>query len=77
MNDGIDELVRKMREAIEKEGGVEIFNREEVVAIRKVIRLVDMLESWGKLGKFALWAMTVAAGILISYEQIASRIVGK
>lgn len=77
MTDNIDDLVKKLREAVEKEGGVEIFNRDEVTAIRKVIRLVDMLESWGKLGKAALWLLTGIAGALIAYEQIASRIVGK
>lgn len=77
MNDNIDDLVKKLRDAVEKEGGVEVFNREEVASIRKVIRLVDMLESWGKLGKAALWMLTGVAGALIAYEQIASRIIGK
>ena len=77
MNDSVDELARKLRDAIATEGGVEIFSRDEVHAIRKVLKMVDMLESWGKLGKAALWLLTGIAGALIAYEQIASRMIGK
>lgn len=65
-------LAKRLRELAETDEAVEIFNKREVEAIRRMIRAVDMLESWGKLGKGALWLLTGIAGALIAWEQIAT-----
>jgi len=77
MNEPIDDIIGRLRDAIGQNDEMEIFNKDEVVAIRKIIKLVDMLESWGKLGKAALWSLSAIAAVLIAYDQIAMRIVGK
>lgn len=77
MNENVDDLVKRLREAVDNGREVEPFTRDDVASIRKIIKLVDLLESWGRLGKTLLWLLTGVAGALIAYEQIASRVVGK
>ena len=54
---------------------IEVLTKKEVVAIRKLIKTMDMIESWGKLGKVVFWVLSAIAGAFIAWETISTRMV--
>lgn len=54
--DEYEAVIGKLKKLIEgsEAGEIEIFNKEEVATLRRVIRAVDFLETFGAVGKYAL-----------------------
>ena len=65
----LDRLLEKLSERIGS-GDNDAFSRKEVDAIRRVIRTYEMLESWGKLGKWLIWLAMTFAGLAIAWSQV-------
>tara|TARA_Y100000296_G_scaffold72628_1_gene89190 strand:- start:1330 stop:1575 length:246 start_codon:yes stop_codon:yes gene_type:complete len=55
-NDEYDAVLEKLREALKEteDGNIRVFNEDEVVTLRRVIRAVDFLETFGVVGKYVL-----------------------
>lgn len=77
MSGSVDDLIAKLKLELERDTEIQIFNKDEVTRIRSLIKFVEMMEGWGVLGRYLLWMITAFAGILIAWEQIATKLVGK
>lgn len=70
----LDNLLEKLREQAES-GQDSDFSRKEVAAIKRVIRTYEMLESWGRLGRFLIWAAMTVAGLTMAWSQMKSDLI--
>lgn len=74
MTDDIHEVLDKLRHLVDGPDKIEVLSKAEISSLRRVIRMVEMLESWGKLGKGVFWLLSLVAGGLIAWEAILSRV---
>ena len=74
MSEDIDQVLSKLRHLVDGPETIEVLTKDEVVAIRRLIKIVDMFESWGKLGKLLFWLLSLIAGAFIAWEAIATRL---
>lgn len=77
MSGNIDDLIAKLKSELERDTEIQIFNKDEVTRIRSLIKFVEMMEGWGILGRYLLWLITAVAGVLLAWEQIATKLVSK
>ena len=70
----VNEVLEKLKHLVEGPNKIEVLTRDEIAAMRRVIKTVEMLESWGKLGKGAFWMLSLIAGGMIAWEAIVTRI---
>lgn len=75
MSDEIEHVMDKLRHLVDGQESVEELTKEEVAAIRRLIKIADMFESWGKLGKLCFWLLSLVAGAFIAWEAISTRMV--
>ena len=73
MTDDPDALMRKLLDAIERSGGIDIFTKEEVGTLRLVIGWVEFARSFGRLGKVLLWLFSAIGGAYLLWHSIVEK----
>ena len=77
MADDFDELLEKLKRLSAESDETDVLTKSEMASIRRVVKVFEMLESWGKLGKAAIWLLMTIAAIVIAWESIAKAWVGR
>ena len=77
MADDFDELLEKLKRLSAESDETDVLSRKEMASIRRVVKVFEMLESWGKLGKAAIWLLMTIAAIVIAWESIAKAWLGR
>ena len=77
MADDFEKLLDKLKKMSAESDETDVLSREEMASIRRVVKAFEMLESWGKLGKAAIWLLMTIAGAVIAWEAIARAWVGR
>ena len=77
MADNFEELLEKLKKVSAESYESEVLTKSEMASIRRVVKVFEMLESWGKLGKAAIWLLMTIAAIVIAWESIAKAWVGR
>ena len=65
----VEDLLDKLAAAIKNEE-IQIFSKEEVGELRKIIEGYSMLKSWGKLGRLIIWLVLTAAAIKVGIDNL-------
>ena len=68
MADNLDEILEKLKRMSDES---DVLTKSEMASIRRVVKVFEMLESWGKLGKAAIWLFMMIAGVFITWESVA------
>ena len=74
MTTDLEQLADKLRPLLDDPELHQPLTKSEVEAVREVIKIVDTLKAWGRLGKLALWILSAVAGGLLAWDTIASRL---
>lgn len=74
MSENIDDVLEKLRHLVDGSETMEVLTKDELASIRKVIKIVAMLESWGKLGRLLFWLLSLVAGAFIAWEAVSTRV---
>ncbi|MGB7241670.1 MAG: hypothetical protein WBC93_06255 [Sulfitobacter sp.] len=65
-----DELVKKLKAALESGGQPHVFDSQEVEEIQQVLEFFRMIRQWKKLGNLILWAVLTAGLVLSNLDRI-------
>ena len=71
MSDNFDELLEKIKRLSAESDETEALTKSEMASMRRVVKVFEMLESWGKLGKAAIWLLMTVAAVVIAWESLA------
>ena len=72
MADNFEELLEKLKKISAESEESKVLTKSEMASIRRVVKVFEMLESWGKLGKAAIWLLMAIASFLIAWDASAS-----
>jgi len=64
------DILEKLRLVIEEDHQVNIFSRDEVKTLRRMIGAYTLLLGWGTLGKLTIWAILTAGAVLTAMGKI-------
>lgn len=59
----MEDVLKKLSAALEATEGGAPLSKDEMTTVRDMIRAYGMLLSWGKLGRFLIWAVLTAAAV--------------
>lgn len=74
MGEDLEALAAKLRQLSMQDAETVSLSTDEIKSVRRALATFEMIESWGKLGKFLLWAITAVAGAMIAWETVMQRL---